>query len=109
MQRVQTNHNEADPKIEEIFLKLEHQLKARKKPCWQKVLTLHLERSLHALTIQCESLKRIESAISDVRTKLVAVTQDYTAVEMLSAKQPVLNRAQQLLTSSTSAHLLHAN
>ena len=104
IQRVQGNHKQADQKIKEVFSKLQHQLKAREDALLAKSADIALGKE-SALTLQCEDLKRMENAISDVCTKLVSITQDYTAVEMLSAKQPISNRAQQLLDKLDKSNL----
>ena len=105
IQRVQANHKQADQKIKEVFSKLQHQLKAREDALLAKSADIALEKE-SALTLQCEDLKRMENAISDVCTKLASITQDYTAVEMLSAKQPISNRAQQLLDKLDKSNLV---
>ena len=104
IQRVQANHKQVDQKIKEVFSTLQHQLKAREDALLAKSADIALGKE-SALTLQCEDLKRMENAISDVCTKLVSITQDYTAVEMLSAKQPISNRAQQLLDKLDKSNL----
>ena len=96
IQHVQVNHKEANRKIEEVFAQLQRRLKARKDVLLAESADIALSKET-ALSLQCEDLKKMESAISEMCTKLVSVTQDYTAIEMLSVKQPVSNRAKQLL------------
>ncbi|XP_064387737.1 E3 ubiquitin-protein ligase TRIM71-like [Halichondria panicea] len=96
MQGVQANHKEVDQKINEIFNHLQRKLKARKDALLAKSADVALGKET-ALTLQSEELKRMENALSEICSKLESVTEKYTAVEMLSAKQLITIRAQQLL------------
>ena len=96
MQGVQANHKEVDQKINDIFNHLQHKLKARKDALLAKSADVALGKET-ALTLQGEELKKMDNSLSEICSKLELVTQEYTAVEMLSAKQPITIRAQQLL------------
>ncbi|XP_064388609.1 E3 ubiquitin-protein ligase TRIM71-like [Halichondria panicea] len=96
MQGVQANHKEVDQKINDIFNHLQRKLKARKDALLAKSADVALGKET-ALTLQSEELKKMEDSFSEICSKLESVTQEYTAVEMLSAKQPITIRAQQLL------------
>ncbi len=96
MQGVQAKHKEVDQKINEIFNHLHRKLKARKNVLLAKSTDAALGKET-ALTMQGEELKKMENALSEICSKLESVTQEYTAVEMLSAKQPITIRAQHIL------------
>ncbi|XP_064387734.1 E3 ubiquitin-protein ligase TRIM71-like [Halichondria panicea] len=96
MQGVQAKHKEVDQKINDIFNHLQRKLKARKDALLAKSADVALGKET-ALTLQSEELKIMENALSEICSKLESVTEKYTAVEMLSAKQPITIRAQQLL------------
>ncbi len=96
MQGVQAKHKEVDQKINDIFNHLQRKLKARKDVLLAKSADVALDKET-ALTLQSEELKIMENALSEICSKLESVTEKYTAVEMLSAKQPITIRAQQLL------------
>ncbi len=96
MQGVQAKHKEVDQKINEMFNHLQRKLKARRDALLSKSADVALGKET-ALTMQGEELKKMENALSEICSKLESVTQEYTAVEMLSAKQPITIRAQQLL------------
>ncbi|XP_064387342.1 E3 ubiquitin-protein ligase TRIM71-like [Halichondria panicea] len=96
MQGVQAKHKEVDQKINEMFNHLQCKLKARKNALLAKSADVALGKET-ALTLQGEELKKMEHSLSEICSKLESVTQEYTAVEMLSAKHPITIRAQQLL------------
>ena len=98
LQRVQANHKEVDRNIEEVFSELQQKIKARKDALLAKSADVALNKET-ALTLQCEQLKKMENSLSEISSKLESVTQDYTAVEMLSAKQQFTSRAKTLVDS----------
>ena len=104
MQGVQAKHKEVDQKINDIFNHLQRKLKARKDVLLAKSADVALDKET-ALTLQSEELKKMENALSEICSKLESVTEKYTAVEMLSAKQPITIRAQQLLDNFDTSSL----
>ena len=96
IQQVHATQKNVDSSIEETFDRLNHTLQNRRKVLLGKSSDIALGK-VTALTLQCEDLKRMEDALSEMCGYISAATQEYTAVEMLSAKRPMAARLQTLL------------
>ena len=96
IQQVHAMQKNVDSSIEETFDRLNHTLQNRRKVLLGKSSEIALGK-VTALTLQCEDLKRMEDALSEMCGYISAATQEYTAVEMLSAKRPMAARLQTLL------------